>query len=61
MQRVVLIGLERSTVDYADPAIPPGMTAERTSAGITRTLSASIAFNTVPEDSGEGVARWIRD
>jgi hypothetical protein len=28
MTRILLIGLEPSTVDYADPAIPPGTTAE---------------------------------
>jgi hypothetical protein len=35
MKRVLLIGLEPSTVDYADPALPPGMTAEKIRAGIS--------------------------
>jgi len=34
MTRVLLLGLEPETVDYADPALPPGMTAEKVHAGI---------------------------
>jgi len=39
MKRVLLIGLEPSTVDYSDPALPPAMTAEKIRAGIKLTLS----------------------
>jgi hypothetical protein len=29
MKRVLLIGFDPATVDYSDPALPPGMTAEK--------------------------------
>ena len=29
MKCVVLIGLDPATVDFSDPALPPGMTAEK--------------------------------
>ena len=34
MSRVLLLGLDPETVDYSDPALPPGMTAEKVHAGI---------------------------
>ena len=34
MPRVLLVGENPDTVDYSDPALPPGMTAERVRAGI---------------------------
>ena len=34
MTRVLLIGYEPETVDFSDPALPPGMTAEKVHAGI---------------------------
>ena len=34
MSRVLLLGLAPETVDYSDPALPPGMTAEKIHAGI---------------------------
>ena len=34
MKRVVLIGLDPVTVDFSDPALPPGMTVEKIHAGI---------------------------
>jgi len=39
MKRVLVIGLEPSTVDYSDPARPPGMTAEKIRVGIKLTLA----------------------
>jgi hypothetical protein len=39
MKRVLLIGLEPSTVDYSDPALPPGMTAEKIRVVIKLTLA----------------------
>ena len=35
MTRVLLLGLDPDTVDYSDPALPQGMTAEKVQAGIT--------------------------
>ena len=34
MKRVLLIGFDPATVDYSDPALPPGMTAEKIHAGV---------------------------
>ena len=34
MKRVVLIGFDPATVDFSDPALPPGMNAEKIHAGI---------------------------
>src|SRR4030095_628731 len=33
MKRVMLVGLDPATVDFSDPALPPGMSAERIHAG----------------------------
>jgi hypothetical protein len=38
MKRVVLIGLDPATVDFSDPALPPGMTAEKIHAGVKLAL-----------------------
>jgi hypothetical protein len=124
MPRVLLIGLLPETVDYSDPALPPGMNAKKIQAGIEFGLkqitdrgwqanaclirpdatagptveqklatttydcivigggvrlppenlllfetvvnavkkaapNASIAFNTIPEDSADAAARWL--
>lgn len=34
MKRVLLVGLDPATVDFSDPALPPGMTEEKIHAGI---------------------------
>jgi hypothetical protein len=34
MTRVLLLGYDPETVDFSDPALPPGMTAEKIHAGI---------------------------
>lgn len=34
MMRVLFVGYEPETVDFSDPALPPGMTAEKIHAGI---------------------------
>ncbi|HYI97468.1 MAG TPA: hypothetical protein VEX68_28280 [Bryobacteraceae bacterium] len=34
MKRVLLLGYKPETVDFSDPAIPPGMTAEKVHAGL---------------------------
>ncbi len=38
MPRVTLIGYDPETVDFSDPALPPGMTAEKINAGIALAL-----------------------
>jgi hypothetical protein len=39
MKRVVLIGFDPATVDFSDPALPSGMTAEKIHAGIKLALA----------------------
>jgi hypothetical protein len=39
MARVLLVGYDPETVDYSNPAYPPGMTAEIISAGIALTFT----------------------
>ena len=39
MKRVVLIGLDPTTVDFSDPALPPGMTAEKIHTGVKLALA----------------------
>jgi hypothetical protein len=38
MTRILLLGLDPETVDYSDPTLPPGMTAEKVRAGIAIAL-----------------------
>ncbi len=38
MTRVLYIGQDPGTVDFGDPALPPGMTAEKIQAGIDLSL-----------------------
>lgn len=38
MTRVLLVGLVPETVDFSDPALPPGMTAEKIHAGVAVAL-----------------------
>jgi ElaB/YqjD/DUF883 family membrane-anchored ribosome-binding protein len=39
MARVLLVGQVPETVDFSDPALPPGMTSEKIRAGIDHTLA----------------------
>ena len=39
MKRVLLVGFDPTTVDFSDPALPPGMTAERIHAGVQIALT----------------------
>ena len=34
MKRILLVGYDPATVDFSDPALPPGMTAEKVHAGL---------------------------
>jgi hypothetical protein len=124
MTRILLVGYDPETVDFSDPALPPGMTAEKIHAGLALALkqfaergweadvnlirpdetagpaverqlasktydcvvigagvrllprglalfetvinavhkaapNATIAFNTLPQDSADAAARWL--
>lgn len=39
MKRVLLIGFDPATVDFSDPALPPGMTVEKIHAGVKLALA----------------------
>jgi hypothetical protein len=54
MTRVPLLGLDPETVDFSDPALPPGMTAEKVHAGI------AVAQRQFAERGWEGDVGFIR-
>jgi len=39
MTRILLVGYDPETVDFSDPALPPGMTVEKIRAGIAVALN----------------------
>jgi len=43
MKRVLLVGFDPGAVDYSDPALPPGMTAEKIHAGVKLALADMTA------------------
>jgi hypothetical protein len=43
MKRVLLVGLDPATVDFSDPALPPGMSAEKIHAGVKLALADMTA------------------
>jgi hypothetical protein len=43
MKRILLLGLDPETVDFSDPALPPGMTVEKIHAGIAVALKGFTA------------------
>ncbi len=49
MKRVVLIGLDPATVDFSDPALPPGMSIEKVHAGVKVALADFAARGWHPE------------
>ena len=50
MKRVVLIGFDPTAVDFSDPALPPGMTAEKIHAGIKLALTDFAGRGWHPEN-----------
>ena len=54
MTRVLLLGLDPETVDFSDPALPPGMNAEKVRAGI------AVAQKQFAERGWEGDIGMIR-
>jgi hypothetical protein len=67
MSRILLLGLDPETVDYSDPALPPGMTAEKVHAGIAVALKqfadrgweADVGFIRPDETAGPTVERQL--
>jgi len=48
MARVLLLGYDPDTVDFSDPALPPGMTAEKVHAGIAVAMWLLPAVDETP-------------
>ncbi len=67
MTRVLLVGYDPETVDFSDPALPPGMTAEKVRAGIqvalrqfaARGWEAVVGFIQPDETAGPTVGRLL--
>mgnify|MGYP003405163119 CR=1 FL=1 len=68
MSRILLLGLVPETVDYSDPALPPGMTAEKVHAGIAVALKqftdrgweSDVGYIRPDETAGPTVERQLR-
>ena len=67
MTRILLLGYDPNTVDFSDPALPPGMTAEKVHAGIEVTMKqfasrgwdADLCFIRPDETAGPTVERQL--
>ncbi|HYL39625.1 MAG TPA: hypothetical protein VEV17_27150 [Bryobacteraceae bacterium] len=67
MTRVLLLGYDPRTVDFSDPALPPGMTADKVHAGIAVALKqfaergweADVGFIRPDETAGPTVERQL--
>ena len=67
MTRILLLGYDPETVDFSDPALPPGMTAEKVHAGITvamkgfaeRGWECDLCFIRPDETAGPTVERQL--
>ena len=67
MMRVLLLGYDPETVDFSDPALPPGMTVEKVHAGIAVALKqfaergweADVGFIRPDESAGPTVERLL--
>jgi len=67
MARVLLLGYDPETVDFSDPALPPGMTVEKVRAGIAVALKqfaergweSEVGFIRPDETAGPTVERQL--
>lgn len=50
MKRVLLVGFDPATVDFSDPALPPGMSAEKIHAGVKLALADMTARGWLAEN-----------
>jgi hypothetical protein len=68
MTRILLLGLDPETVNFSDPALPPGMTVEKVHAGIAVALkqftdrgwASDVCFIRPDETAGPAVERQLR-
>ena len=69
MKRVLFVGFDPAVVDFSDPALPPGMTAEKIHAGVklaladfaTRGWDAQNCFISPDETAVPTVERCLAD
>jgi hypothetical protein len=67
MTRILLVGYDPESVDFSDPALPPGMTAEKVHAGIEVALKqfaergweADVGLIRPDETAGPAVERHL--
>jgi hypothetical protein len=67
MTRILLVGYDPEAVDFSDPALPPGMTAEKVHAGIAVALKqfaergweADVGFIRPDETAGPAVQHLL--
>ena len=67
MTRVLMVGYDPETVDFSDPALPPGMTVEKVRAGIAvavkqfaeRGWEADLCYIRPDETAGPTVERQL--
>ena len=67
MTRILLVGYDPDTVDFSDPALPPGMNAEKVRAGIAAALKqfaergweTDLSFIRPDETAGPTVERQL--
>src|SRR6185436_11542541 len=68
MTRILMLGLDPETVDFSDPALPPGMTVEKVHAGIAVALKgftdrgweSDVCMILPDETAGPAVDRQLR-
>jgi hypothetical protein len=68
MARILLLGLDPETVDFSDPALPPGMSVEKVHAGIAIALKgftdrgwdSDVGFIRPDESAGPAIERQLR-
>jgi hypothetical protein len=68
MARILLLGLDPETVDFSDPALPPGMSVEKVLAGIKvavkgftdRGWESDVGYFRSDETAGPTVERQLR-
>ncbi len=67
MTRVLLVGYDPDTVDFSDPALPPGVTAEKIRAGVAvamkqfgeRGWDADVCYIRPDDTAGPAVVRQL--
>jgi hypothetical protein len=68
MTRILLLGLDPETVDFSDPALPPGMSPEKVHAGIAvavkqftdRGWASDVGFIRPDDTAAAAVERQLR-